>query len=269
MSNTSPPNIEDCITIVIQKIAKAQTEVATYTAILEQLYRAQEADDSLENGKQQKRTKAEETEPLRSDPIDSFETIEFDEHQAPISQEYQQYLLAREKQEEERAARERRENATRIKYLSNKLEELQAHETKVQQEPDNRDSKLPAKYYQPPGWKASNEKTERFRQARQQAQQWAEQRKPNPHVWCSPANQKAIKERKEKVIKLHQVENRQAQYNAKRAATAKAKAIKKAQQLDSIIEEFHRAQQRTDGSPTLDEPTAFEYQDTDSGEGDY
>ena len=268
MSN-SGDNIDNCITTVIGKIAKAQADLATYTTILAQLYRAQDTD------RNQSRRTADNTaehEPLKSDPIESFESIEFDENYKFVPEEYRQYLAAREEKQRIEVERERLENAARIQYLATQLDELRANETKSKKEAEN---KKPAA--KPPGWKPPGDKAERFRQARLNAQQWAENRKPNPHAWYSPANQKAVRERKEKVKRLLQTENRQAQYASSKAAAATAKS--RAQHLDSIIEDFERAQQRAETPTSKEEAARLEdipllphpSFDTDyaEGEGDY
>ena len=270
MSN--PGNdIDIWISTVIEKISKAQSDLAVYTTILGQLYRAQDADRSNTRHTETLTEKPTEDEPLASDPIESFESIEFDESFAFVPAEYRQYLAAREEKQKNEIERERLENSTRIQYLTTCLNELRANENAARKE-EEEDRKPAAR---PPGWKPPSDKVERFRQARLNAQQWAEHRKPNPNVWCSPANQKAIRERKEKVKRQLQVENRQAQYAASKRAAASAKS--RARHLDSVIEEFERAQQRAATSPSREEIKRIEgipilphpSFDTDSGEGDY
>ena len=233
MNNTND-NIELSIAYAIRKITEAQTELATYTTILGQLYRAKEVDYEL-------------VEPLASDPIESFGSTEFDEKFTFVPEEYRQHLRAQFDSQKATEERERRGNATRIQFLSTKLEELQAVEAKAKQEKEEGEKKPPAKQYNhhPPGWHPTG-KSERSRQARYQAQQWAGQRKPNPNVWCSPAHQKAVRERKEKVLRQQQLDNRQVQYASDKLTAASAKASTRAKQLDGIIEEFQRAQERVE-----------------------
>jgi hypothetical protein len=265
-------DIDTSIAFAIGKITEAQADLATYTNILGQLYRAKEADRILKRG----------IDPLLDDPIESFESIEelqaleaeeeLQEPRAPVPQEhlqYKQHLLARRQDQREAYAKERHANATRIQYLHNRLDELQALETKVREEQIEEDKKPAAKRHQ--------SKQDRFSQARYQAQQWAEQRKPNPNVWTSPANQKAIKDRKERAIKQGQLANRQAQYASSKLAAFNVKENARAKQLDSIIEEFQRAQQRAETLPSKEELARLEAIeiahhksfDTESGEGDY
>ena len=265
MSNTDD-NIELSIAYAIKKITKAQTELATYTTILGQLYRAKEADYDL-------------VEPLASDPIESFGSVELDEAHAIVPGEYRRHLRAQFESQKATEERERRDNATRIQFLSTRLEELQAVEAEAKQEKEEGEKKLPAKQYNhhPPSWQVPVGKSERFRQARHKAQQWAEQRKPNPNTWCSPANQKAIRDRKEKVLRQQQLENRQVQYASEKLSTANVKASARAKQLDGIIEEFQRAQQRAEALPTKEEIARLDTIglvkhpsfDSASGEGDY
>jgi len=266
-------DIDTSIAFAIGKITEAQANLATYTTILGQLYRAKEADRNIKRG----------IDPLLDDPIESFESIEelqafeaneeLEEPRAPVPQErlqYKQHLLARRQADQKEAyTKERHANATRIQYLHTRLDELQALETKVREEQAEEDKKPAAKRFQ--------SKQERFIQARYQAQQWAEQRKPNPNVWISPANQKAIKDRKERTIKQGQLANRQAQYASSKLAAFNVKESARAKQLDSIIEEFQRAQQRAETLPSKEELARLEaieiahHQsfDTESGEGDY
>ena len=273
MSNTNS-NIDNSVNIVIGKITKAQTELDTYNTILRQLYRARELDQSLQNSQATAVSK-----PLASDPNESFETVDtFDEAYTFIPEEYQQYLDARAESQREAERKEREENATRIQYLSSRLEELQAIEDKARQEKEEEDKK-PA---QKAGWKRPTETAERFREARNLAQQWAEHRKPNPHVWCSPAvqkalkeSQKALKDRGEKAVKQQQLAARQAQHTASKKAAATTKANARARQLTSILEEFERAQQRSAPEVTAEEAAQRDaikllpHQSFHSGEGDY
>jgi hypothetical protein len=226
MSNTDD-NIELSIPYAIKKITKAQTELATYTTILGQLYRAMEADYDL-------------VEPLASDPIESFGSVELDETHAIVPLECRRHLRAQFDSQKATEERERRDNVTRIQFLSTRLEELQAVEAEAKQEKEEGEKKLPAKQHNrhAPGWQVPVGKSERFRQARHQAQEWAKQRKPNSHVWCSPVNQKAIKDRKEKVIRQGQLENRQAQFTSEKLDAFYLKANTCAKQLGGIIEEF-------------------------------
>lgn len=177
-------DIDTSIAFAIGKITEAQTDLATYTDILGHLYRAKEADRSKRRG----------IDPLLDDPFEFIEELqafeakegqgELEEPRAPVPQEhlqYKQHLLARRQDQKEAYAKERHANATRIQYLHNRLDELQALETKVREEQAEEDKKPAAKRYQ--------SKQERFSQARYQAQQWAEQRKPNPNVWTSPSKE--------------------------------------------------------------------------------
>ena len=264
MSNCNE-SIDLSIAIVIKKIEKAQSEVATYTTILAQLYRAKEVDNNFAS------------EPLASDPIESFETIEFDEAQSFVSEEYRRYLQVQNENQQEIEKRERLENATRIQILSSRLEELKAIEATAKLRKEEGEKKPSANAYRPPGWKVPVGKAERFRQARHQAQEWAEQRKPNSNVWCSPANQKAVKERKAKVFRQNQLDIRQAQHASSKRSAAQSKASARAKQLDAIIEDFQRVQQRQE-APSTPEETArlaaidiapHPSFDSASGEGDY
>jgi len=98
-------------------------------------------------------------------------------------------------------------------------------------------------------------------------------------VWISPANQKAIKDRKEKAIKQGQLANRHAQHASSKLAAFNAKESARAKQLDSIIEEFQRAQQRAETLPSKEELARLEAikiaplpsfdAASDEGEGDY
>jgi len=142
MSNTDD-NIELSIPYAIKKITKAQTELATYTTILGQLYRAKEADYDL-------------VEPLASDPIESFGSVELDEAHAIVPGEYRRHLRAQFESQKATEERERRDNATRIQFLSTRLEELQAVEAEAKQEKEEGEKKLPAKQYNHhPTWLAS------------------------------------------------------------------------------------------------------------------
>ena len=85
MSNTDN-NLELSIAYTIRKITKAQTELATYTTILGQLYRAKEADQALASG-----SASAGSEQLASDPIESFENIEFNEAYAIVPEEYRRH----------------------------------------------------------------------------------------------------------------------------------------------------------------------------------
>jgi hypothetical protein len=116
MSNTDN-NLELSIAYTIRKITKAQTELATYTTILGQLYRAKEADQALASG-----SASAGSEQLASDPIESFENIEFNEAYAIVPEEYRRHQRAIS--ENQRAAKEieRQGNATRIQVLSSWLE---------------------------------------------------------------------------------------------------------------------------------------------------
>ena len=152
MSNTDTSivfdnNIDTSIAFAIGRITKAQTELATYTTILGQLYRTKEADRNIKRG----------IDPLLDDPIESFESIEelqafeaneeLEEPRAPVPQEhlqYKQHLLARRQADQKEAyTKERHANATRIQYLPTRLDELQALETKVREEQAEEDKNQP------------------------------------------------------------------------------------------------------------------------------
>lgn len=247
MSNTddNSENSEDrTISFIIRKITQAQADLAVYTTILGQIYRAREQEADIALAK----AKSEETiESIENTTVDSghyvFATDGFTCHfEGPGVEE-------KERQRKASEERERLENAARIKFLSDKLEELQAKERQDQKDRTEEEEKQLANPKEPVGhpigYKKSTSKQQRFRQAQEQAYAWAAERKPN-NVWYSPANQKAIKDRRAKIVKQQYVAIRQAQFAASRVSRSEAKAANRAKQLDSIIEEFNRARHRAE-----------------------
>ena len=159
--------------------------------------------------------------------------------------------LRRQKAAEER---ERIENAARLNFFTSRIHQLEEQARLKAEEAERKPAAREPSSHTPQASyshrKKATPKETRRSQAQAQAKYWAETRKPNPKVWCSPANQRAIREQKQASAR----EQHQAEYELRIATKALAEqeqnTLTRQRQLNGILAEFQNAIARAERTHT-------------------
>ena len=259
MSNTGIDQ-ERLITVLIEKITFHQSEVETYTTLLEETYKAQAQKEEAAEKTQVARAATASGTGNESDTASEYLSETESGHyvfapdgftchfQGPETDRQARKLKATEE-------RQRIESTARLNFFTRRIEELQEQEKRRQGEAERKpaakepSSHTPQSSYASQG-KRLSQKDIKYAQAQAQARHWAEARKPNPKVWCSPANQRAIREQKQ----VSAQEKNRAEYELKRAKRALVEqeqiTLTKQKQLNDILAEFQEAITRAERLPT-------------------
>jgi len=257
MSNTGIDQ-ERLITVLIEKITFHQGELETYTTLLEETYKAQAQKEEPSTGPVAIGASAPGTE-TDSEATSGYLSEDDSGHYvfAPdgYTCEFQGPETARQEKKQRAAEeRERIENTARLNFFTKRTRELQVKEQRKQEESERKpaarepSSHTPRATYTTHG-KRTSQKDIRYAQAQAQAKHWAEARRPNPRVWCSPANQRAVREQQQASLQA----KHQAEYElkiAKRALVEQEQVtLTRQRQLNDILAGFQDAITRAERLP--------------------